>query len=141
MDPNMLSAKIAQELSAVWELYKTGKLLRYLESTFGIKEEQSPTFRCIYIAETEAGDMIAGPSGGLIKHFWQVDDKGIDEIRVPQMDWADSPFYATPRILFYIDGDRVAINELYGPRKMYRKRGKLAIKNLAVSIVSIEVID
>lgn len=141
MSPDVLSVKIAQAIASLWDLHKAGEFLRYLGDTFGVTEQQRPSFRCIYIAETEEGDMKSGPSGALVKHWWQVDDNGTQEISVPKMDWDDSPFFATPKVLFYVEGDSVALLERYGPRKMYRKRGKLAVNDSAVRIESVEVIN
>jgi hypothetical protein len=141
MNSDVLSAQIAKELSSLWDVQKAKQFLHYLETTFGVNEKHEPIFQCFYIGETEDGDLKSGPSGAIIKHWWQVNDSGITEIKIPKMDWDGSPFYATPKMLFFVEGDSIAIVEIYGQKNRYWKRGKIAIIDSLPKIISIEVMD
>src|SRR5438270_11243288 len=109
------TAAIARELGSLWALHQTPAFERYVAEAYGVASPAPPHFRCLYIGECAEGDFTTGPKGGLVKHWWQVDDQGLKEIERPKLDWdSNGPYYPTPEILFYVAGHQISIAETLG---------------------------
>ena len=120
------SKLIAETLSALWDEAKRPEFAEYVRRFHHMDVGETPNFRCLFIGETEDGDVETGPKSALIKQWWIMDDQGLREVLIPKMDWGgDSAFFPTPLVLFYHDGDGVSLYERLGQKMACWKSGRL----------------
>lgn len=136
------SRQIAGALSSLWDEAKQPRFAEYVQRVYGVEVNALPRFCCLYIGETQDGALERGPTPGLLKQWWKVDDHGLCEVRSPKLDWeSDSDFVLTPFVLFFRDGDYVAISEHLGQRLVCWKLGRLHITGDQVTISDLRLLD
>jgi hypothetical protein len=141
MQVEQTTTAIARELASLWQLHQTSAFERYVIEAYGEAVKLRPHFRCLYIGETEEGDLQTGPKPGLIRSWWQVDDRGLRPVKRPNFDWdTDDTFYATPEILFCVVGDEVVLVETLGRRLRRWLRGKLNLSDAGVRLTNLQVL-
>jgi hypothetical protein len=118
----------AQLLSTLWQRHKQMQFVDYLLDTCGCKASSPLNFQCIYIAELDSGDFDKGFVGGLVQHWWKIDDSGLRSISAPSFSSnndSEQDLFVTPLILFFQEGGLILISEKWGPLICCMKRGKL----------------
>lgn len=147
MEDAELSVRIAQALAQAWLFHQSPSFADYAKQTFGCDSLQLVKCDGIYIGEAEGGDATAGSIGGLIKHWWFIDDQGLTPVvsaKLPRFRDAPgnlrSQFYLTPVIKFLRQEGIVAIGEAFGPDMHCRKVGEIVVINDSVTIHGLRVI-
>jgi hypothetical protein len=137
-----LSPVIAFSLAGIWSFHKSEAFADHVSRTYGKHLTHLPSFECIYIAEIENGDPDKGYIGGIVRKWWMVDDKGITEIRKPQLPLTDGPdlFDRRPVLKFFTDGERIVFGERLGPNLICRQTGKLVSTQTSVSITDVRLV-
>ena len=142
MPTDQHSQRIAEALSTLWAEAKLPHFADYVRKVYRTDAGNAPAFRCLYIGETEDGDLQRGPMPGLVRQWWLVDDHGLREVRAPKLDWdGESDFVPTPLVLFFRDGEGVAISERLGRRLMCLKSGCLHIAGGQATIIDVRLLD
>jgi hypothetical protein len=121
------SPAIAMLLADIWAFHKSASFAGYIANTYGKCVDRLPSFECVYIAESESGDLDNGTIGGVIKKWWRVDGSGLTENWRPRLPSTDEPglFDRRPVLKFFTDGERVIVGERLGPNLNCRKLGRL----------------
>ncbi len=137
-----LSSAIALSLADIWSFHKSEAFAAYVTRTYHKFMTQLPSFECVYIAEIENGDVDKGEIGGIVKKWWVVDDRGMTEIRRPELPPTDEPvfFDRRPVLKFYTDGERIVTGERLGPTLICRQTGKLVATKTSVSITDVRLL-
>lgn len=136
------SAKVAEALAVLWGNSRKPEFIDYLSSVHQYEGSESPEFSCLYIGETESGDVERGPMGGMIKRWWVVDSFGLRVTRVVKLSWKEeTDFTPTPEILFYLEGDRIAIYERLGQRLKCWKTGRIDVSERGVRVEILRCFD
>jgi len=140
--PIVLSSAIALALADIWRFHKSEAFADYVARTYGKHVTHPPSFECVYIAEIENGNLDKREIGGIVRKWWMVNDKGIMEIRSPQLPLTDEPvlFDRRPVLKFYTDGERIVTGERLGPNLICRQTGKLFSTKTSVSITDVRLV-
>jgi hypothetical protein len=122
---------VARLLSNVWTFYRSSCFLEYVANTFRKTMTEWADFQCIYIGLAHSGNVVDGVVIGSVK-WWVVDDAGFRRCGTPKLPMYPSDpenlhngFYRIPTMRFYIEGDRIAVGESFGPMLLSRKVGRI----------------
>lgn len=144
MTPDEQSKGIARQLAALWSESKRPEFVSYVRSFHDAEVTHLPSFRCLFIGETEDGNLQSGPQPGILKQWWQVDDQGTREVSTPKMNWdldtPSAPFFPTPVILFYCEDDVIVVSERLGQKMACWKRGRLERDASGVRVVDLNLL-
>lgn len=131
-----LSFQIARTLSAQWSVFRGPDFHQYVISNYQIQPRATPAFECLYIAETETGDVERGYLGGVIRHWWKVDDQALQGVQSAVLDEKqEDVFDRRPIIKFYYVHNTILIGERLGPDLVCRKVGLIGRSEKGVDIL------
>src|SRR5262245_15855404 len=107
MSPAMIAECVARDLSKLWQFHRTQEFLNYVETTYQVTVSALPTFHRIYLAEADNGDIESGSIGGIINHWWVVDDDGFRTVKRPELPAEEATMFdSRPILKFYIENSR-----------------------------------
>jgi hypothetical protein len=141
----------AAELFAwLWPGHRSPAFLRYVEASCTLGVADLPSFRAIVLSEAEAGNVEHGWVQSFATRWWVADDVGFRAVaneNVPPW-WGDlneaadagRPYYFWPRVHFFVDEDRLAFTELFGPELWCKKVGRVAVRNGSPVITDVRLV-
>jgi hypothetical protein len=141
----------AAELFAwLWPGHRSPTFLRYVETSCTSGVADLPSFRAVVLSEAEAGNVEHGWVQSIAIRWWLADDAGFRAVAYENLPpwWGDHneaadagrPYYLWPRVHFFIDGNRRAFYERFGPELYCCKVGWVAVRNGSPLITDVRLV-
>jgi hypothetical protein len=141
----------AAELFAwLWFGHRSPTFLRYVEASCTSSVADLPSFRAVVLSESESENVEHGWVQSIATRWWVADDAGFRAVAYENLPpwWDDHneaadagrPYYLWPRVHFFIDGDRLAFYERFGPELSCCKVGRVAVRNRSPVVTGVRLV-
>lgn len=138
-----MHAAIVRWITDLWQTCHPDQFATYMQREFGVALQSTPTFRCLYIAESAEGNIDDNVLGSILHGWLKMDNTGLWRIEKPGGDFHDrvGPYYVTPVLRYWREGNRVLLGERFSDSFIIRRIGTLPADESIPEVYDLRVIS